>query len=71
MALLAYSPIVAPTEVEVYQVLMRSQTGFRDDQGTVLTAAGYIIAAHKIEVATKVPGKVTLFASGVGRPYCT
>jgi len=55
VVVLAYSRVVTSAEVEVYRVPLPGTS----DPDTVLAATGYIIAAHKIEVAAKVPGKVT------------
>src|SRR5215471_6958436 len=46
----------AATEVEVHRV--RSLSAGSAPQGVVLNATGYIVAAHKIQVAAKVVGKV-------------
>jgi HlyD family secretion protein len=46
----------AATEVEVQRV--RSISAASAPEGVVLNATGYIVAAHKIEVAAKVVGKV-------------
>jgi HlyD family secretion protein len=46
----------AVTEVEVQRV--RSISAASAPEGVVLNATGYIVAAHKIEVAAKVVGKV-------------
>src|SRR5215813_9256843 len=46
----------AATEVEVQRV--RAISSASAPQGVVLNATGYIVAAHKIEVAAKVVGKV-------------
>ncbi|HTQ52864.1 MAG TPA: efflux RND transporter periplasmic adaptor subunit [Bryobacteraceae bacterium] len=52
----AYSRLTAATEVEVQRVKAIS-TGDAA-RGVVLNATGYIVAAHKIELAAKVIGKV-------------
>jgi HlyD family secretion protein len=52
----AYQKVNAATEVEVQRV--RSTSATAAPQGIVLDATGYIIAAHKIELASKVMGKV-------------
>src|SRR4051812_12418291 len=52
----AYSRLNAATEVDVQRVKAVS-TGHAE-QGVVLNATGYIVAAHKIELAAKVIGKV-------------
>src|SRR5947209_3853050 len=46
----------AATEVQVQRVV--SMNSGSVPQGVVLNATGYIVAAHKIEVAAKVVGKV-------------
>src|SRR5215471_14281464 len=46
----------AATEVEVHRV--KSLSAGSAPQGVVLNATGYIVAAHKIQVAAKVIGKV-------------
>jgi HlyD family secretion protein len=48
----------AAVEVEVQRVKAAGTSGGAD-QGVVLNATGYIVAAHKIEVAAKVIGKVS------------
>src|SRR5689334_22909171 len=52
----AYQRVNAATEVEVQRV--RSTAAAAAPQGIVLNATGYIIAAHKIQLASKVMGKV-------------
>ena len=52
----AYTRLNASTEVEVQRV--KSLSSGRAEQGVVLNATGYIVAAHKIELAAKVIGKV-------------
>jgi HlyD family secretion protein len=52
----AYQRVTAATEVEVERV--RSTAAASAPQGIVLNATGYIIAAHKIQLAAKVMGKV-------------
>ena len=52
----AYQKVNAATEVEVLRV--RSTSAAAAPEGVVLNATGYIIAAHKIELAAKVMGKV-------------
>jgi len=52
----AYQKVNAATEVEVERV--RSTAASAAPQGIILNATGYIIAAHKIELASKVMGKV-------------
>lgn len=56
-AVVAYQKLNAATPVRVVQVqspVAASSTG----EQTILSATGYIIAAHKIEVASKVNGRV-------------
>jgi HlyD family secretion protein len=55
--LLAYSRINTATPVELYRVKPPT-TGENVGRSVILNATGYIIAAHKIEVAPKVMGKV-------------
>jgi HlyD family secretion protein len=50
--------VYAATEVEVQRVRATAPTG-GTIHGVVLNATGYIVAAHKIEVAAKVIGKVS------------
>ena len=57
-AVFAYTRISTPVEVEVYVVPQRGQPSTAAMPDTLLRATGYIVAAHKIEVAAKVPGKV-------------
>src|SRR5215471_645114 len=52
----AYQRVNAATEVEVQRV--RSTSAAAAPQGVILNATGYIVAAHKIELASKVMGKV-------------
>ncbi|HMF78824.1 MAG TPA: efflux RND transporter periplasmic adaptor subunit [Bryobacteraceae bacterium] len=56
-AVFAYNKLNAPTPVQVVQVQTPTSASSAGDQ-MVLTATGYIIAAHKIEVASKVNGRV-------------
>ena len=53
----AYSRLNAATEVEVQRV-KAIDSGPAPREGVVLNATGYIVAAHKIELAAKVIGKV-------------
>lgn len=55
--LFAYQKINAPIAVRVVQVQSPMSASAAGEQ-TVLTATGYIVAAHKIEVASKVNGRV-------------
>lgn len=52
----AYQKVNAATEVEVQRVRSTSAAGA--PEGIILNATGYIVAAHKIELASKVMGKV-------------
>ncbi len=52
----AYTALTAPVEVEVVRVRTAS-SGVPAD-GIILNATGYIVAAHKIEVGSKVVGRV-------------
>jgi len=61
VALFAYSRIGAPAVVETYRVPPRHAPG-PGGPDIILAATGYIIAAHKIEVAAKVSGKVAWIA---------
>jgi HlyD family secretion protein len=56
-ALFAYEKFNAPVPVHVIQVQSPMNVASAGEQ-VVLTATGYIIAAHKIEVASKVNGRV-------------
>ncbi len=56
-ARLAYNKLTAAIEVETVRVTA-STSGAGGDPGVVLNATGYIVAHHKIEVASKVIGKV-------------
>jgi HlyD family secretion protein len=53
----AYQKVNAATEVEVVRV-HSNLGGAGAAQGVILNATGYIVAAHKIELASKVVGKV-------------
>ena len=55
-ARVVYNALNAAPEVETVRVT--SASGAAGDPGTVLNATGYIVAHHKIEVASKVIGKV-------------
>lgn len=57
-AVLAYQKLNAATPVSVVQVQSPAAASSTGGEQTVLTATGYIIAAHKIEVASKVNGRV-------------
>src|SRR6478672_3618318 len=52
-----YASLNAATEVETFRVRAAS-SGDGGAGAVVLNATGYIIAAHKIELAAKVVGKV-------------
>jgi HlyD family secretion protein len=56
-ALLAYQKVNAATPVQVVQVQSPMSASAAGEQ-VILSATGYIIAAHKIEVASKVNGRV-------------
>lgn len=56
-AVFAYEKVNAPVPVQVVQVESPMDAGSVGQQ-VVLTATGYIVAAHKIEVASKVNGRV-------------
>lgn len=53
----AYEKLNAPVQVRTVQVRPPS-TGAGGDEEIILTATGYIVAHHKIEVASKVAGRV-------------
>jgi HlyD family secretion protein len=53
----AYQKLTAATPVKTVQVQSSASSAATGDQ-PILTATGYIIAAHKIEVASKVIGRV-------------
>jgi HlyD family secretion protein len=55
--LFAYSKLTAPLPVKVVRVQSPVAASAAGEQ-TILTATGYIVAAHKIEVASKVVGRV-------------
>ena len=57
-AVLGYEKLNAPVPVDVVQVRSPMTASSSDEQQVVLSATGYIIAAHKIEVASKVNGRV-------------
>src|SRR3954453_20655161 len=56
-ALLAYQKVNAATPVQVVQV-QSPVSASAGNEDVILTDTGYIIAAHKIEVASKVNGRV-------------
>jgi HlyD family secretion protein len=57
-AVFAYTRLTAPVLVNVMTVPSPMSGSGGNEQQVVLTATGYIIAAHKIEVASKVNGRV-------------
>src|SRR5690348_12007693 len=60
-----YGRLDAPAEVEV--VRARAASSLPDGEGSViLNATGYIVAAHKIELAAKVVGKVAWIGVDIG-----
>ena len=56
--LFAYLRLTAPTEVQVYPRKQLVDMATSGTDSVVLYATGYLVAAHKIEVASKVPGRV-------------
>jgi HlyD family secretion protein len=54
----AWSRLTAPVEVEVRRVQSSTQSGGVNEPDVILQATGYIVAAHKIQVASKVLGRV-------------
>lgn len=58
-AVFAYTRLTAPVLVDVITVPSPMTGASADEQQIVLTATGYIVAAHKIEVASKVNGRVS------------
>jgi HlyD family secretion protein len=62
----AYSRLTAATEVQIQRV--KAISSGRTAQGVVLNATGYIVAAHKIELASKVIGKVAWIGVDKGDP---
>ncbi len=57
-AVLGYEKLNAAVPVQVVQVSSPMAASSSGEQQVVLSATGYIIAAHKIEVASKVNGRV-------------
>src|SRR5579883_1363934 len=54
-----YAKLTAPREVELTHVSATNAGAQGPAQGdTILNATGYIVAAHKIEVASKIVGRV-------------
>ena len=66
-SLFAYRSHEAPTEVQVYRAKYANAVRANGPDGVVLDATGYIVAAHKIEVASKVPGKVAWIGADKGQ----
>jgi HlyD family secretion protein len=62
----AYQKVNAATQVEIVRV--RASGASDAPQGIVLNATGYIVAAHKIELASKVMGKVAWIGVEKGDP---
>ncbi|MDQ2949351.1 MAG: biotin/lipoyl-binding protein, partial [Acidobacteriota bacterium] len=54
-----YGKLNAETPVDVVRVHSPRVSSANGEQPVILNATGYIIAAHKIEVAAKVVGKVS------------
>lgn len=61
----AYRRLTAAVPVHVVDVKSPSASSSGNEE-TILTATGYIIAAHKIEVASKVNGRVALISVDKG-----
>ncbi len=57
-AVFAYSKLTAATSVKTVTVPSPGAASAGSGDQTILTVTGYIIAAHKIEVASKVMGRV-------------
>ncbi len=55
----AYGMLTRATEVEVVRVRVDSSADASSAGDVILNATGYIVAAHKIELAAKVVGKVS------------
>jgi len=53
-----YAKLTAATPVQVMRVRSASSSSASPGQTVILNATGYIVAAHKIEVASKVLGRV-------------
>ncbi len=53
-----YGKLNAPLEVDVIRVQAAQPGGSGSEVGVILNATGYIVAHHKIQVASKVLGKV-------------
>jgi HlyD family secretion protein len=56
VARFAYTKLTAATEVDIVRV--HAESSAAAGPGVVLNATGYIVAAHRIEVASKVVGRV-------------
>ncbi|HYP15328.1 MAG TPA: efflux RND transporter periplasmic adaptor subunit [Bryobacteraceae bacterium] len=54
----AYDKVYAATEVTTMRVPTASSAGSGSGESVILNATGYIVAAHKIQVASKVLGRV-------------
>jgi HlyD family secretion protein len=57
-AIYAYTTLTRPTEVDVMRVKAASAGDSVRSGDVILNATGYVVAAHKIELAAKVVGKV-------------
>ena len=53
-----YSRLTAAVEVELLRVTAAESAASRGGRRAILNATGYIVAAHKIELASKVVGRV-------------
>ena len=58
--------VVSPSAAEV-EVVRAATEGGGDAGGVVLSAGGYIVAHHKINVNSKVTGRVKWIGAGVAR----
>src|SRR6266481_2607978 len=58
VARFVYGRLNAATEVEILRVRATAQSADGASGEVILNATGYIIAAHKIQLASKVMGKV-------------
>ncbi len=67
IARFAYSKLNAPLEVDTVRVKSIAPLGGQAGNTVILNATGYIVAAHKIEVAAKVIGRVQWI--GVDKGY--
>ena len=59
LANFVYGRLNAATEVDVIRVHALNTGAGSSENNVILNATGYIIAAHKIELASKVQGKVS------------